>query len=223
MDELVSRHSAIMDQYDPARRIGMIVDEWGTWYDPEAGTLPGFNFQQNSLADALVAGLTLNIFNNHNERVRMANLAQMVNVLQSVILTDGPRMLRTPTYHVFDMYQVHMDAQRVDLAYDPGQYTMDGKSIAQFSASASQKDDKLSISVCNMSHCEDAKLEIEIRGFAPDAQVCGRILTSDKLDEHNTFDEPDRFVPVAMDGVRYANGVLTAVLPKSSVAVLTLG
>src|SRR5205823_8880392 len=107
MEELVQKHSEIMDKYDPQKRIGMMVDEWGAWYDPEPGSNPGFLFQQNSLRDALVAGATLNIFNNHADRVKMANIAQMINVLQAMILTDKEKMILTPTYHVFEMYTVH--------------------------------------------------------------------------------------------------------------------
>ncbi len=121
MDELIRGHSAIMDTYDPDKRIGLIIDEWGTWFDVEPGTNPGFLYQQNSLRDALVAGVTLNIFNNHSDRVHMANIAQMVNVLQSMILTDGDKMVLTPTYHVFDMYKVHQDATLLSVtAVDAG-------------------------------------------------------------------------------------------------------
>ena len=109
MEELIRRHSAIMDQYDPDKKVGMIVDEWGTWYDVEPGTNPGFLYQQNTMRDALVAGINLNLFNKHSDRVKMANIAQMVNVLQSMILTEGEKMVKTPTYHVFDLYQVHQE------------------------------------------------------------------------------------------------------------------
>ena len=109
MEELIRRHSAIMDQYDPDKKVSMIVDEWGTWYDVEPGTNPGFLYQQNTMRDALVAGINLNLFNKHSDRVKMANIAQMVNVLQSMILTEGEKMVKTPTYHVFDLYQVHQE------------------------------------------------------------------------------------------------------------------
>ncbi|MDR0731439.1 MAG: alpha-N-arabinofuranosidase, partial [Treponema sp.] len=109
-EELLQKHSAIMDRYDPQRKVGLVMDEWGTWYDVEPGTNPGFLYQQNSLRDALVAGIHFNSFNNHAERLYMANIAQTINVLQSVILTEGPKMILTPTYHAFDMYKVHQDA-----------------------------------------------------------------------------------------------------------------
>jgi len=115
MDELIREHSRIMDTYDPERRVGLVIDEWGTWFDVADGTNPGFLFQQNTMRDALVAGITLNIFNNHCDRVVMANLAQTVNVLQAVILTQGEKMLKTPTYHVFDLYKRHQGARLLDI------------------------------------------------------------------------------------------------------------
>ena len=123
MDELVTRHSTIMDQYDPDKRVGLIVDEWGTWHDPEPGTHPRFLYQQNTLRDALVAGINLNIFNNHCDRVQMANIAQTINVLQAVILTEGEKMILTPTYHVFDMYKVHQNAQQLSVEFESSQYS----------------------------------------------------------------------------------------------------
>ena len=110
MDELITKHSAIMDKYDPQKKVALVVDEWGGWYDVEPGTNPGFLYQQNTMRDAMIAGATLNIFNNHADRVRMANLAQTINVLQAVILTDKEKMILTPTYHVMEMYNVHQDA-----------------------------------------------------------------------------------------------------------------
>jgi alpha-N-arabinofuranosidase len=115
MDELIRRHGAIMDRYDPQKRVALIVDEWGTWFDVEPNTNPGFLYQQNTQRDALVAGLTLNIFNAHCDRVRMANIAQTVNVLQAMILTDGAKMILTPTYHVFEMWKVHQGATMLPL------------------------------------------------------------------------------------------------------------
>lgn len=106
-DELVSRHIAIMDQYDPDKKVALIVDEWGTWFDNEPGTNPGFLYQQNTLRDAVSAGTSLNIFNNHADRIHMTNIAQTVNVLQAMVLTEGEKMILTPTYHIYDMYKVH--------------------------------------------------------------------------------------------------------------------
>lgn len=138
MEELVTRHSAIMDGYDPAKGTALVVDEWGTWHAVESGTNPGFLYQQNSLRDALAAGVTLDIFNNHCDRVRMANIAQTVNVLQSMILTDGPKMILTPTYHVFDMYQVHHDAVLLPARLECDDYEHEGEKIPSISVSASR-------------------------------------------------------------------------------------
>jgi len=137
MEELIRRHGTIMDRYDPDKHVGFIVDEWGTWFDVEPGTNPAFLYQQNTLRDALVAGLTLNIFNNHCDRVQMANLAQTVNVLQALILTDGASMITTPTYHVFDMYQAHQGAILLPCFLESDLYTLNDKQMPQLSASAS--------------------------------------------------------------------------------------
>ena len=122
MEELVTRHAAIMDRYDPRKRVALIVGEWGMWHDVEPGTNPGFLYQQNTLRDALVAAITLDIFNNHADRVRGANIAQMVNVLQSMVLTRGPQMLLTPTYHVFELYTAHHDALLLPLSVENGSF-----------------------------------------------------------------------------------------------------
>ena len=126
MEELVTKHSAIMDKYDPEKKIDLVVDEWGGWYDVEKGSNPGFLFQQNTMRDAVLAGATLNIFNNHAERVRMANLAQCVNVLQTVILTDNAKMVLTPTYHVMQMYSVHQDAKLLPITFNSPLYAYNG-------------------------------------------------------------------------------------------------
>src|SRR5258706_14865674 len=136
MEELVTRHSTIMDKYDPTKRVALVVDEWGIWTDVEPGTNPGFLYQQNSLRDALVAGTTLNIFNNHCDRVRMANLAQTINVLQAVILTDKEKMILTPTYHVMEMYNVHQDATLLPITITGSNYIMGKDTLPAISVSA---------------------------------------------------------------------------------------
>ena len=138
MDELRHRHSAIMDRYDPQKRVGLIVDEWGAWYDVEPGSNPGFLYQQNTLRDALVAGLTLNIFNRHCDRVKMANIAQMINVLQAMILTDKEKMMVTPTYWVFEMYNVHQDAILLPCELHSARLRLGEKTIPAVTASASR-------------------------------------------------------------------------------------
>ena len=145
MEELVTKHSAIMDQYDPKKRVGLLVDEWGSWYDVEPGTNPGFLYQQSTLRDALIAGINLNIFNNHADRVRMSNIAQMINVLQSVILTKDDQMVLTPTYHVFKLYKVHQDATMLPIEIKCNQYTVNAESLDAVNGSASIKNGVVSI------------------------------------------------------------------------------
>lgn len=195
MDELISNHSSIMNKYDPEKRVGLIVDEWGCWYDVEKGTNPGFLYQQNTMRDALVAGINLNIFNNHSDRVRMANIAQMVNVLQSVILTEGDKMVLTPTYHVFNMYKIHHDATLVDSSMETNMIGLDDENKVpnlQQSASVSE-DGTLNITINNLSLDED----YDVEGILVDKQissVSAFILTND-YNAHNTFDDPDRVKP----------------------------
>jgi len=222
MEELVTRHSAIMDQYDPDKNVGLIVDEWGTWYDVEPGTNPGFLYQQNTLRDALVAGINLNIFNNHCDRVKMANIAQLINVLQSVILTEGEKMILTPTYHVFDMYKVHQDAELLPITLESGEYRFGEESIPQVSASASMDaEGKIHISICNLSHADPADIDCSLRGSTA-AKVSGTILTAPVMNAHNTFQDPERIKPEAFNGASIKDGALKATLPPMSVVVLTV-
>lgn len=222
MEELITRHSAIMDRYDPERRVGLIVDEWGTWYDVEPGTHPGFLYQQNTLRDALAAGVTLNTLNNACRRVRMANIAQTVNVLQAMVLTDGPRMLVTPTYHVFEMYKPHHDALMLPCALASRAYEDENESIRAVSASASRDSRGAThISLCNLDPSSEAQLECEIRGAAF-STVSGRILTSDRINDHNTFDHPNAVTPQPFDGTTRDSAELKVALPPKSVVVLEL-
>jgi alpha-N-arabinofuranosidase len=222
MEELVTKHSAIMDRYDPERRVALVVDEWGTWHAVEPGTEPGFLYQQNTIRDALVASVTLDVFNNHCDRVRMANIAQTVNVLQAMVLTDGPRMLRTPTYHVFEMYAVHQDAEHVPTLLAADRCAFGDDSIPKVSASASRDaGGKLHLSLSNLAPNGEAKVRCVLRGDAPKA-VSGRILTSADMHAHNTFDAPGTVTPADFDGARVtAEGVAVA-MPPMSVVVLEL-
>ncbi|ULO06133.1 alpha-N-arabinofuranosidase [Paenibacillus sp. 19GGS1-52] len=222
MDELITRHSAIMDQYDPEKRVGLIIDEWGTWFLNEPGTNPGFLYQQNTLRDALVAGIHLNIFQQHCSRVHMANLAQVVNVLQAMILTEGEQMLLTPTYHVFEMYKVHQDNELLELTFESPDYTFGEVTIPQLSVSASRDaSGKVYVSICNLSHKEQANLSFNIEG-AVHEMVSGLILTHTELNAHNTFEAADNVTPSAYDGASIKGGVLDCELPPASVVVLTL-
>lgn len=224
MDELITRHSAIMDQYDPSKRVALIVDEWGTWYNVEPGTNPGFLYQQNTIRDALVAALTLHIFHAHSERVRMANIAQLVNVLQSVILTEGEKMLLTPTYHVFNMYKVHQDAQLVELNLQSEQYTFNGQTINAISATASiDANGKLHISLAHVNPTGSADITIELRGLAGEQFAVKAIqLTGDAMDAHNTFSDPNRVAPEAFTAFEVKDTAISLSLSPMSVTTLTI-
>ena len=219
MDELVRKHSAIMDRHDPQKRVALIVDEWGTWYDPEPGTNAGFLYQQNTVRDALLAGLTLNIFNAHAERVRMANLAQAVNVLQALILTDGPRMALTPTYHVFDLYKAHMNAHRLPWDLDGGVYAHGARSIPQVQASASRSGDgTVNVTVCNSSPHDGVELACHVSGVEF-GTVAAQTVTGDAMDAHNTFDAPERVKPAPL-AAHVSDGAASVTLPPMSVSLL---
>lgn len=220
MEELVTRHSTIMDKYDPAKRVALVVDEWGGWYDVEPGTNPGFLFQQNTMRDAMIAGMTLNIFNNHADRVRMANLAQTINVLQAVILTDEEKMILTPTYHVMEMYNVHQDAKLLPLTVKSESYSFGNESLPSISASASvDSSGVIHISLVNI-HARNAQ-DVAIDLFGSNARtVSGRILTSASFNDHNTFQTPDKVKPNRFTGSRFRKEVLEVTVPPFSVVVL---
>ncbi len=222
MEELVVRHSAIMDKYDPKRRIGLIVDEWGTWYDPEPGSHPGFLYQQNSLRDAVVAALNLHIFQQHAERVRMANIAQTVNVLQAMVLTDRERMLLTPTYHVFEMFKVHQGAVLVPLRLTSPDYQLGNQKIPAVSASASRDAaGRIHLSLVNTNPHAPVRVAATLTGPHA-ARVSGRLLTGATMDAHNTFDAPDTVHPVGFTGAELQGDQLTVALPPMSVVMLEL-
>ena len=207
---------------DPERRIALVVDEWGTWYDPEPDTNPGFLVQQNTMRDALVAGLTLNIFNNHCQRVRMANLAQTVNVLQSVIITEGEKLLLTPTYHVFEMYSVHQDALQLPVTVQSELYQVGEDSIPAVRCSASLDDEnRIHLSICHTNPREEDELEVTLRGF-PAKSVSGRILAGTAMNQRNTFDNPNSVKPQLFDEASLAKGKLCLKLPPMSVVVLEI-
>ena len=222
MDTLVTRHAAIMDKYDPQKRVAMVVDEWGGWYDVEPGTNPGFLYQQNTMRDAMIAGVSLNIFNNHCDRVRMANLAQAINVLQSVILTSEEKMILTPTYHVMEMYNVHQDAKMIPLTVKSGDYVLGSEKLPAISASASIDSAGVThLSLVNIDATKSQDVSINIQG-AKFSSVNGRILSSPKLADMNTFSTPDKIKPAPFKGAVLSGGVLVAKLPPFSVVVLEL-
>lgn len=222
MDSLVVKHSAIMDKYDPSKRVALVVDEWGGWYEVEPGTNPGFLYQQNTMRDAMIAGITLNIFHNHAERVRMANLAQAVNVLQAVVLTEGEKMLLTPTYHVMEMYNVHQDAKLIPLTLKSNDYVFEGEKLAAVSASASKDSlGRTHISLVNIDAKKDQEITIDLKG-AKYTSLSGRILASAKLQDYNSFSNPDKIKPQAFKGASLKGNTLQVKLPPFSVVVLEL-
>ncbi|QGQ99955.1 alpha-N-arabinofuranosidase [Paenibacillus psychroresistens] len=222
MEELIRKHSAIMDEYDPDKRVGLIVDEWGTWFDVEPGTHPRFLFQQNTLRDALVAGINLNLFNNHCDRIQMANIAQTVNVLQAIILTEGEKMILTPTYHVFDMFKVHQGAELLLVDFSNQEYRFEDEKLPQLSVSSSiDAENKLHLTLCNLHHNESIEISCEIEDFQP-AGVMGTLLTASALNAHNTFEQPEAIKPVDFQGAVLNDGKLSLILPPASILLLTL-
>jgi alpha-N-arabinofuranosidase len=223
MDELLKKHGAIMSQHDQEKRVGLIVDEWGTWFNQEPNSTPGFLYQQNTIRDALVAGVTLNILQRHCDRVKMANIAQTINVLQAMILTDKEKMLLTPTYHVFDMYKVHQDATRLATDVNCPRYRLGDMSIPMVSVSTSiDTAGKVHISLCNLD--PDAPTPIVCRLEAMQAKVVsGTVLTAATINAHNTFDAPAEVTPVEFKDVRLAGpSILELTLPAKSVVVLEI-
>jgi len=222
MDELVQKHSAIMDKYDPAKKTALIVDEWGGWYDVEPGTNPAFLFQQNTMRDAMIAGVTLNIFNNHCSRVKMANLAQIINVLQAVILTNEEKMILTPTYHVMEMYNVHHDALLLPVTVTSNDYILGEEKLKSISASASRdKNGIIHISLVNINAKNAQDISITLNG-ANFKSIKGRILASDKLQNYNSFENPDKIKPGAFTGFTIKGQQLMVKMPAFSVTVLEL-
>ncbi len=222
IDAYIVRTKAIMDKYDPQKKVGMVMDEWGTWYDVEPGTNPGFLYQQNTLRDALVAGVTFNIFHAHADRMHMANIAQTINVLQAMALTDGAKMLLTPTYHVFEMFKVHQNATLIPATVESPAYSLDKNEIPQVSVSASKdKSGKVHISLCNLHHDTACEVSVELKGI-PATKVTGRILTDEKITAYNTFDVPNALKPREFGDAKVEKGMLTVALPARSVVVLEL-
>jgi alpha-N-arabinofuranosidase len=222
IEELVMRHSEIMDKYDPDKRVALIVDEWGAWHNVEPGTNRGFLYQQNSLRDALVAGVSLNIFNNHCDRVKMANIAQIVNVLQAMILTKDEKMILTPTYHVFDMYKVHHDTTLLPVELQSDDYQFEDEKIPAVNVSASKDGSgNIHISLCNLNPNEASEVRCAIEGVEP-KNVTGCVLTADVMTAHNTFENPDVVKPSAFNDFKLEGNVLTTTLPSKSVVVLAI-
>jgi alpha-N-arabinofuranosidase len=219
---LLKGNIEIMDRFDRQGRIGLFVDEWGTWWDTEPGTNPGFLFQQNTLRDAISTGIFLNAFNSFCARVKMANIAQTVNVLQAMILTKGEKMILTPTYHVFEMYKVHQDATMLPIDIKCGDYWYGNEKVPALNASASRDDSgKIHITLCNLNPNKPAELVCELQGAKP-SKITGRVLTADAMNARNTFDNPEAVKPTAFDKFDFEGNTLSATLPSKSVVLLEI-
>src|ERR1700712_1401891 len=213
INDLLVKHSAIMDKYDPEKRVGLVVDEWGTWYDPTPGTNPGFLQQQNTLLDAVVAGLNLHLFQNHAERVTMANIAQMVNVLQAMILTEKDKMVLTPTYHVFEMYKVHQGATSLPVSLSTPDYVLgDGKIPAVSAAASRDAAGKVHLSLVNTNPNAGISVSCTLAGLTAKS-ANGRILTSSAMQDHNTFAAPEVVKPQPFNGAKLNGDTLMITLP----------
>jgi len=221
MEELVANHSNIMDRYDPEKNIGIIVDEWGTWFDVEPGTNPGFLYQQNTMRDALVAAVTLNIFNKHCDRVKMANIAQMVNVLQALILTDGEKMLLTPTYHVFDLYKEHQDGTLIESYAETTSAGTEDTPVPDLHVSASENGGKIHITLANLSSRESRKVTMELLGAKTD-NISAKILTDD-IHAHNDFANTNKVKPVDFTDFSRTEAGVSFTIPACSVMGITVG
>ena len=219
---LLENNIEIMDKIDPRGRIGLYVDEWGTWWDAEPGANPSFLYQQNTLRDAVSCGIFLNAFNTNCRRVRMANIAQTNNVLQAMILTKGEKMILTPTYHVFEMYKVHHDAMMLPMDLECANYQFGDEKIPVINVSASKdKSGKIHVSFCNLDPVKPADVACKLLGIKS-ANVSGRVLTADDMTAHNTFDKPETVKPAAFNDFSLSDDMLTVKLPAKCVVVLEI-
>ena len=221
MDPLIKKHSAIMDAYDPEKKVALVVDEWGAWYAPTPGSHEGFLVQQNSQRDAVLAALNLNIFARHAERVRMANIAQMVNVLQAMIFTDKEKMVLTPTYHVFKMYLPFQDATFVPVSFDAGTYKFGDISLPRVDAiAAKDTNGKLWLAITNVDPNQPVDINASIAGMNA-TSLTGETLTAPKVDSVNTFDAPNTVAPKPISA-KVQNGSLILQVPPKSVTVVAV-
>ncbi|MBO5381994.1 MAG: alpha-N-arabinofuranosidase [Bacteroides sp.] len=233
IEDVIKKHCEIMDRFDPHKRIDLLLDEWGTWWDQEPGSIPGHLYQQNTLRDAFVASLSLDVFHKYTDRLKMANIAQIVNVLQSMILTKDDKMVLTPTYHVFKMYNVHQDATFIPLnlnceivSLDAEGYQKDNlhmkETLPMVSATASKnKDGKIHISMSNIDLENELEVTINL-GDVKATKAVGEILTSANIGDYNSFEKPEVVKPEAFSEVKVKKGVLKVKLPAKSIVTLQL-
>jgi alpha-N-arabinofuranosidase len=221
MKNWIAKQSAIMDKYDPEKKVGLYVDEWGIWTDPNPGTNPGFLQQQNTLRDAVIAALNLNLFMRNADRLRGANIAQMINVLQAMILTDGPKMVLTPTYYVYRMYVPFHDATQVSVTLTAGTYDLGDIHLPQADAVAARDaSGRLWLALVNVDPKRPASVRTSFAGMSPRGAT-GEVLTAATVDAHNSFDQPGTVVPRPFAG-RASGGQLSFDLPPKSVAVVQI-
>ncbi|MEW1958186.1 alpha-L-arabinofuranosidase C-terminal domain-containing protein [Kineococcus sp. NPDC059986] len=223
IDEIVRGHVRVMDAYDPEAAVGLVCDEWGTWWDVEPGTNPGFLFQQNTLRDALVAGLHFDVFHENARRLVMANIAQTVNVLQAMVLTDGARMVLTPTYHVFAMNAGHQDAtsHAVQVTSADAAYEGEQGSYRTLTTTVSSKDGSALVSLTNLDVEGPATVRLDLRGRNWEISRA-RVLAGATVQAHNTVDAPDAVAPASFDGARRDGDTLVVDLPPHSFATVEL-
>ena len=222
IEDVVRKHIQIMDKYDPKKEVGMIVDEWGTWFEVEPGTNPGFLYQQNTMRDALVAGINLNIFNKHSDRVKMANIAQMINVLQAVILTEGSKMIKTPTYHVFDMYKYHQDADLLDSTLETETVGLEEENmVPNLSESVSiDADGVMHITMTNLDLEHAYPIETTILGKKVES-IKAQIVTQE-MHAKNTFEDPENVTVQSFEGVEKVHAGIKFTIPACSVLHIAL-
>lgn len=223
--DVVRRHCDIMDRYDKEKKVALLVDEWGTWWDEEPGTIKGHLYQQNTMRDAMVAALSLNTFHKFTDRVKMTNIAQIANVLQSMVLTKGDKMVLTPTYYVFKMYVLHQDANLIPLTLNtPVRKVRQGREVPTISATASEKNGVVTISLTNIDLTEPCEIEIPLDrlGLTGKPAVTGEILTSAKIGDYNDFGDPDKVGVKVFDKAKIEKNVLRLTMPAKSIVSLAI-
>jgi alpha-N-arabinofuranosidase len=223
MEDNLNEHIAIMDKYDPQRKIGLMADEWGNWHDPEPGTNPAFLNQQNTLRDAISASLYLNIFNNNCSRVKMANIAQTVNVLQAMVLTSKDKLVKTPSFYVFKMYKVHKDALLLPLNIKCEKYKNNNDSIPALSASASEnKNGEINITITNVNPDKNIKMILGLKNGSKISVISARVVTAEEMNAYNDFDKEETVNIQEFSGFKQAGNNIEIDLPSKSVVLLTL-
>ncbi len=222
IESVIKEHMRIMDKYDSKKRVGLMVDEWGTWWDEEPGTIKGHLYQQNTMRDAMVAALSLNIFHNLTERVKMANIAQIANVLQAMVLTKDKQMVLTPTYYVFKMYVPHQDAKLIPVTLNtPYRMVRANRLVPTISATASQKDGIVTISLTNIDLTKPCEVEIPLKDIKF-SKVNGEILTAADIHDYNDFGVPEKVTLKPFDKAKVSKDVLRLTLPAKSIVTISL-